>query len=135
MIKVYQAIMDKKLCASIYIEGREMRIEFSGGDSNTNGVYMTSDPLIQDAIENNPNYGKRYKLYKSIVPTSEKVAVVKEQPVNKASNKDLTFRTVYEAQQFFCKPPYNIPKTKLRTSHEVIEKGRENGFDVTFKKD
>lgn len=44
------------------------------------------------------------------------------------------FRNVAQAQDFFGKPPYNIVKTKIRTSAEVIAKAKELGVDIIFQK-
>jgi hypothetical protein len=149
MIKVYQCTIDRKLCTSVYVKGKEVRIEFAGGDSVSNGVYVTGNPDIQSAIENNVGFGKKFRLLKSYNNTTEpaktqpakqaKSKPVKTQaesePVKTGSGSEKVFKTVQEAKQFFSQPPYNIVKTKLRTSIEVIEKGKELGFDVIFRKD
>lgn len=44
------------------------------------------------------------------------------------------FRNVAQAQDFFGKAPYNIVKTKIRTSAEVLAKAKELGVDVIFQK-
>lgn len=44
------------------------------------------------------------------------------------------FRNVAQAQDFFGKAPYNIVKTKIRTSAEVIAKAKELGVDIIFQK-
>lgn len=44
------------------------------------------------------------------------------------------FRNVAQAQDFFGKAPYNIVKTKIRTSAEVLAKAKELGVDIIFQK-
>lgn len=62
--------------------------------------------------------------------TKEEAAPAKE---TKAVDP-VIFRNVAQAQDFFGKPPYNIVKTKIRTSAEVIAKAKELGVDIIFQK-
>lgn len=68
MMKIYQAIQDKILSISIDVDGKELRITFSGGDAASNGVYNTGNPDIQEALESSGMFNKYYRLVKSIPP-------------------------------------------------------------------
>lgn len=67
-MKIYQAIQDKILSISIDVDGKELRITFSGGDAASNGVYNTGNPDIQEALESSGMFNKYYRLVKSIPP-------------------------------------------------------------------
>lgn len=208
MMKIYQAMYDKNLYVSIYVEDVEHRIGFTGSDANNNGVYHTDDVKIQHELEVSNMYNRLYKL-KSIfgakqrsplagpgvaiaggveledlkangllagqtaqteaasapVPTNpvvedvnanqdggtslrspqegegatetkceasapEVTAEVKEQSAQEA----IVFRNLSEAQDFFGKEPYNIVKSKLRSSNDVLKTATERGLIVKFER-
>jgi hypothetical protein len=62
MMKIYQAIYDKSLYVSIYVDGVEVRIGFTGSDAANNGVYHTDDVKIQHELEVSDMYNRLYKL-------------------------------------------------------------------------
>ncbi len=62
MIKIYQAMYDKNLYVSVYIDGVEYRVGFTGADAKNNGVYHTSDPIMQHELERSNMYNRLYKL-------------------------------------------------------------------------
>ena len=70
MMKIYQAMYDKNLYVSIYVEDVEHRIGFTGSDANNNGVYHTDDVKIQHELEVSNMYNRLYKL-KSIFELSK----------------------------------------------------------------
>lgn len=208
MMKIYQAIYDKNLYVSIYVEGVEHRIGFTGSDGNNNGVYHTDDVKIQHELEVSDMYNRLYKL-KSIfggrqrsplagpgvavsggveledlkangllagqtAQTEATSAPIPTNPVtedinanqdgiaslagspegegvtktkNEASNHEVTaevkeqsaqeaivFRNLPEAQDFFGKEPYNIVKSKLRSSNDVLKTATERGLVVKFER-
>lgn len=65
MMKIYQAIQDKNLSISIYIDGKELRVTFSGGDAATNGVFSTSDTNVQKSLEESDMFNKYYRIFKT----------------------------------------------------------------------
>lgn len=73
-MKIYQAIQDKVLSISIDVDGKELRITFSGGDATSNGVYNTGNPDIQKALESSGMFNKYYRFVKSIPPKSSPLA-------------------------------------------------------------
>lgn len=140
MLKIYESILDKQLYTTINVLGRDMRIGFVGGDTLTNGVFITSDENIQNAIESAPGFNKYFKLVRtSGEKTTKKEVKVdaytkpKPNPLPK-SKVDFTFKTVMEAKSFFSKEPYNIPTSRLTVASAVIEEAKALGLNVEFKR-
>lgn len=208
MMKIYQAMYDKNLYVSIYVEGVEHRIGFTGSDANNNGVYHTDDVKIQHELEVSDMYNRLYKL-KSIfggrqrsplagpgvavsggveledlkansllagqaaqteaasVPTptnpvaedvnanqygiaslgssqeGEGVTETKNEASSpkataevkgQSAQEAIVFRNLSEAQDFFGKEPYNIVKSKLRSSNDVLKTATERGLIVKFER-
>lgn len=51
------------------------------------------------------------------------------------ADKTKTFKTLNEAQEFFCAEPYNITKSSIRTTNAVIEAGKKLGIEVIFSRE
>lgn len=49
--------------------------------------------------------------------------------------KKVVFKSVNEAQALLTKAPYNIVKTKLRTTADIIARGLDLGLDISFNKE
>jgi hypothetical protein len=62
--------------------------------------------------------------------TPDVTAEVKEQSAQEA----IVFRNLSEAQDFFGKEPYNIVKSKLRSSNDVLKTATERGMVVKFER-
>jgi len=50
-------------------------------------------------------------------------------------NVMMVFKSVNEAQALLTKAPYNVVKTKIRTTADIVAKGLELGLDITFNKE
>lgn len=53
-------------------------------------------------------------------------------------NTDLNvvvFKTVNEAQAFLAQSPYNVPKSKIRTTADIITIGSEFNLNIEFRKE
>lgn len=140
MLKIYESILDKQLYTTINVLGREMRIGFVGGDTLTNGIFITSDEDIQNAIESAPGYNKYFKLVKVSGVKSVKKEV-KTDSYNKPKPNptpkdefDFTFKTVMEAKAFFSKEPYSIPTARLTVASAIIDEAKALGLNVQFKR-
>jgi len=59
----------------------------------------------------------------------------KEADPIKAGLQQISFRNIIQAQEYFGKEPYKVPKSKIRTQPEIQAKGVEFGFNVIFSKD
>lgn len=139
-MKIYETLIDNKLTTTVRQNGVPVRVEFSGGDSNSRGMFTTKDPELQKAIESSPGFNKVYKLLRTIKIEKPKVVepviednYMKEVPLDKGK-APLVFRTVNEAQAFLIQEPYNVAKSIIRTSTAVIEKAKEFGITVEFEK-
>lgn len=51
------------------------------------------------------------------------------------SGTNMVFKNINEAQSMLSEEPYNVPKSKIRTSAEIIAKGVELGLNIEFRKD
>lgn len=69
MIKIYQAILDKQLNTTVIVDGREVRLNFSGGEREFNGVCIVADEPTQKAIEASGSFNKLFRLRETIPAT------------------------------------------------------------------
>ena len=51
------------------------------------------------------------------------------------ADKTKKFKTLNEAQEFFCAEPYNVTKSSIRTIDAVIEAGKILGIEVIFSRE
>lgn len=93
----------------------EQEFEETEGGIRTNTVIGAPEETIEEVVE---------------TAVEETAPVVED---TKTADP-VIFRNVAQAQDFFGKPPYNIVKTKIRTSAEVIAKAKELGVDIIFQK-
>ncbi len=129
MLKSYILIHDFALSTPIVVDGREVRVDFSGGSKpmNQNGEFCTSDEKLQKAIENDAGYGKVFKLYKSygVEMTEDEYEVVPELETK-------VFQTVNEASEWLVS--MGCRKSDVLTSAKAIEAARGLGYDLKFEK-
>jgi len=82
-MKVYQAIQFLKLTTYIKIDGKDFEVEFTGGVKSPrreNGKYSTIDPKVQQALEDSPAYGIKWRLvYDSGEPEAPSFVEEKEE--------------------------------------------------------
>lgn len=51
------------------------------------------------------------------------------------ADKTKKFKTLNEAQEFFCAEPYKVTKSSIRTTSAVIEAGKIYGIEVIFSRE
>ncbi len=78
-VKVYISLIGQSHFTTITVNGRDLRIHFSGAERDENGTFTTGKKEEQDGIESASGYGKAFKLLK--VLTSEKTENVVPQKV------------------------------------------------------
>ena len=70
-----------------------------------------------------------------IIVESKSIAEVIDGVVDPTGKIQKVFRSVNEAQELLTKAPYNIPKTRIRTTAEVIAQGELLGLEIIFNRD
>lgn len=83
MIKTYKTTRFSHLERFIKVQGKPMRIIFSGGyigaNINIPSTFITNNPLVQRAIENDERYGIDFVLLSSCKePIDERIAELKK---------------------------------------------------------
>lgn len=128
MLKSYVLIHDFSLSTPVDVDGRSVRIEFSGGSKSLrqNGEFCTSDERLQEAIEGDSRFGRVFKLGK--VYGDVKVKVAEKEPVLERK----VFRTVNEASEWLVGE--GCRKSDVLTSDKAIAAARSLGYDLRFDK-
>lgn len=157
-MKIYQSILDKNLSISIDVKGYAERINFSGGDENSNGIYATNNPAIQNALESSHLFNSLYRIKEnysknktplagpgvaiegtvtkeSLVGTGVLDTIQKEVPAIEITEGEtpVVFTNIADAQEYFLKN-YEVPKYKLRTSKQVLDMAIEKNILVEFNR-
>ena len=151
MIKIYQAILDKQLNTTVMVNGQEVRLNFSGGEREYNGVCIVSEKDTQDAIEGSPSYNKLFKLRETIEPQTatlkgpgtavhgtvdsevlKKNKLIKE-PVGPEVEK-FVFHNINEAQEMLTAEPYLVAVSKIRTLAGIEIIAKELGIKIEFNR-
>jgi len=130
MTKTYISLLGQHHATSIYINGVEKRIVFSGAEGDTNGIFTTGKIEEQEAIEKNPSFNKRYALYKEY-----------KDPVGISGpgtlvNKSLTSEDLKEAGMILGIPAKEVAKIGKITNHPAVavpEPIKEKPNTKTFK--
>lgn len=128
MLKSYVLIYDFSLSTPVDVDGRSVRIEFSGGSKSLrqNGEFCTSDEKLQEAIEHDVRFGRVFKLSKVYEQRKD------ERGVDESVLERKVFRTVNEASEWLVGE--GCRKSDVLTSEKAVAAARVLGYDLRFDK-
>lgn len=88
--KIYRAIMYKSLSVQLFIGNDVRLVSFmhSGATSGQTAYLTTDDPVVQEALENSPGYGKDFYLERQVNYIKEVPDIPKPIVENKYVNAD-----------------------------------------------
>jgi len=123
-------------------------IEFKPGYGlRSEGYFLTNDPDMQDALENDKRYKKSYRLaeidnmdiaeYTARKILSEKKDETPKEPltteVDNSPNK-ISFETSQAAKDWLNKE-HNVPFNQISNRKKIVDKATELGFNIEFLND
>lgn len=121
MMKIYYTNLGN-LTTFVHVKEKKRYVDFISSDNKT-GYFSTDDKSLQQALEQAPAFGSRYKLHKEIDETAEPRTVLT--PVEHILNWQ-------QAREWLSGEPYNIPLKKMSNS-AFIRKEAE-GLGLCFPK-
>ncbi len=121
-------------------EKRQASIEFIPGYSlRREGYFITSNETLQQALEEDARFGKKYRLAEidgMLIEeyNARKALGLKDKSVEKEGQTEKSFKTVQQARDWLNRE-HNIPFTVLGNKARITEKACELGFQLTFETD
>lgn len=103
----------------VSIGDKTVRIRFVSRN-NKEGYFITSDELLQNALENDKDYGIKYMLASEIEEDSEKSMT--------ECTEVTSVNTWQQAKEFLHSQPYGIPLRSLTTPEKIKRAAQSNGL-------
>ena len=145
MLKIYTLIHDFSLSTPIEVGGAAVEVVFRGGCKalGQNGEYSTTDPRMQQALENGGGFNRVYRLSKSFPgtdvpvrdgkPSVPSVAVDASFPlVDSSVLIEKVCATVNEAAGWLS--AQGCRKSDVDTTAKAIAVARNLGYELKFSK-
>lgn len=114
-IKTYETLHGN-LNTIVRMGGKKIRIRFIARD-NVHGYYTTSNTELQDAIEQDIDYGRLFDLH-------HEVEAVPQPELKKAEH----IASWQAARELLHAEPYRVPLDKLRSPSGIERAAREKGL-------
>lgn len=126
MLKTYIALKACFFATDILLEGEFIaRIAFDGGiryPHPVNGIFVTADPILQEAIEADKSFDTEFKLLRSEGTADD----VKPLEVK-------IFNTNKEAKDWLNES-HNVPYNKITNKEELVVEYKALGYELQFEK-
>lgn len=155
-MKIYQSILDKSLSINIEVGSVTHRINFNGGDEQSNGIFATNERDVQAALESDRLYNNLYRLKEDFTKKRSPMAgpgvliegtvtkealsgkgvldtIRKEEPVKESNESAIVFSNIADAQEYFFSK-HNVPKYKIRTSKQAYDIAAEHNVKIEFNR-
>jgi len=128
MLKIYESLVNFYFATNIKVKKDDIRrIEFSGGirqPREVYGTFTTNDKELQEAIEKDKGYGKKFKLkaeYKNPNQDDD----------DEESLEEKEFSTVTEAKEWLNKEK-GVGLNKLPNKTAVLKEAESLGVKILF---
>lgn len=105
MVKVYELTRFDGMQIVVTWQGVNVHVEFKGGDSRHRAKFTTNNLFVQDAIENDPRFGKLFLLKEKYNDTPKAKAKAKEK--ENAKKQVTRVKSVNDAMRWFAENGFN----------------------------
>lgn len=128
MLKIYKA--NTVLSINVMLDSKKNKHIAFSPLSDGSSTFSTDDEDVQRAIERNHNFGKRFRLEKTINPEelAHSVADDKSSAAEKASVKRVKVSDIASAKDYLA-TNCGISRTVLRSEKSIIEQAAANGIE------
>lgn len=128
MLKVYQLIIAYSAYLYVFVDGKEVFMNFKG-QKNNRGTFSTRDKKLQDAIEADSNYGKKFKLIYEEKPNVETTDTNEESAVEL---KEVTAKNLQGINDLVKELFPSYGKT-FKSSEKAVAYFAENGYKLVIE--
>jgi len=135
--KTYISLRVLELHTMVVVDGRSVLIPFVGGTRGPvrrNGIFVTSDLKIQNALEDSPGFGVRFDIMKSTV-RSKVPMIVRESPVVQDDEPDAMqvpgITSAQKAKDWFIENYPEIDSSDLANKAKILAKAKEMNIVFT----